>query len=64
MNTDPTSHKDDNLVEGDSDDEEEGPNTIGLDHELIETAITLLLSVLEGIFSRFHLAGDSLSFDS
>jgi len=62
VNTDPTSHKDDNL--GDSDDEEEGPNTIGPEHELMETAITLLVSVLEGIFSHFRLAGDSKSFDS
>ena len=47
LNTEPTS-KDDNLLEGDSDDEEDGLNTIGAHHELLETTITLLLSVLEG----------------
>jgi len=35
------------IQEGDSDDEEQGSNIIGPDDELIETTITLLLSILE-----------------
>ena len=56
--------KDDNSLEGNSDDEEEGPNIIGPHNDLIETAITLLLSVLEGICRRSLLACDSDSLDS
>jgi hypothetical protein len=55
VNTEPTNHKDDNLAEGDSDDEEEGPNTVGPNHDLIETTITLLLSVLEGSLNHFSI---------
>ncbi len=35
------------IQEGDSDDEDQGSNIIGPDDELIETTITLLLSILE-----------------
>ena len=34
--------------EGDSDDEQDDLKTVGPDDELVETAITLLLSILEG----------------
>ena len=34
--------------DGDSDDEQDDLNVVGPDDELVETAITLLLSVLEG----------------
>lgn len=51
-----TAHLEDhNSLEEDSDDEGEGPNVIGPNNDLIETAITLLLSVLEGI-SSFSLS--------
>lgn len=44
-----SSADDDVLEEGDSDDEDpEDSEAIGPDDELIETAITLLLSILEG----------------
>ena len=39
---------DDEGLEGDSDDDAPGSEVIGPDDELIETAITLLLSILEG----------------
>ncbi|KAF7332143.1 RTP1-C1 domain-containing protein [Mycena kentingensis (nom. inval.)] len=39
--------KDDNL-EGDSDDEDSGENVVGVDDEMMETAINLLLAILEG----------------
>jgi hypothetical protein len=41
--------EDDVLEEADSDDEAPDSEVIGPDDELIETAITLLLSILEGI---------------
>lgn len=45
----PNSNSDEIMFEdGDSDDEEPGPESIGPDDELIETTITLLLSILEG----------------
>lgn len=43
-----TSQTDDILDDADSDDEAAGSEAIGPDDELIETAITLLLSILEG----------------
>lgn len=39
---------DEDFLEGDSDDEAPDSEVIGPDDELVETAITLLLSILEG----------------
>lgn len=43
------------LREDDSDDEDQGQNIIGPDDELIETAITLLLSILESKQIQLYL---------
>lgn len=58
INTGTTNHED-ALQEGDSDDDEEGPNTNGPDHDLIETTINLLLSVLAGIEATTFMGRDS-----
>ena len=50
-----TTEVDDELLdEGDSDDDAPGSEVVGVDHEMIDTALNLLLSILEGImFSMF-----------
>lgn len=56
--------------EGDSDDDTPGSEVIGVDQEMIETALNLLLAILEGviyvsmllwIFTQFWLANEDLS---
>jgi hypothetical protein len=56
--------------EGDSDDDTPGSEVIGADHEMIETALNLLLSILEGVIrvsmllrvsTQFWLANEDLS---